>query len=197
MPEENGTVPVSIALASSDTFSLYQANLKIWFSHLEGQFTLEGIIVQITNFLHGASALQPEELAIDGKIILKLVAKKPTLHSKSNSTFNSLTRKISTFMTSFPELRLQALMSFAGDEEQDGELELPSLSTPGGRIKVINWLYLSDRASKSKHLESDVSVVPLTEASKKCPPAPLQFFSANRISISTYGQRLLTLDLDL
>ncbi|GFT87987.1 transposon Ty3-I Gag-Pol polyprotein [Nephila pilipes] len=56
------------------------------------------------------------------------------------------------------------------------------------------------RTSKSKYLTdtgADVSVVPLTVASKHPPPASLQLFAANGAAISTYGQRPLTLDLGL
>ncbi|GFS97528.1 retrovirus-related Pol polyprotein from transposon 297 [Nephila pilipes] len=66
---------------------------------------------------------------------------------------------------------------------------------------VINRLYLSDRTSWSKYLidtGADVSVIPLTTASKHLPPASLQLFAANGTAvISTYGQQLVTLDLGL
>ncbi|GFT31393.1 retrovirus-related Pol polyprotein from transposon 297 [Nephila pilipes] len=82
----------------------------------------------------------------------------------------------------------------------DGKLERPSLCSPRGGTKVINWLYLSDRTFKSKYLidtGTDVSVVPLTVASNHRTPATLELFAANGIAISTYGQRLLTFDLGL
>ncbi|GFQ87529.1 retrovirus-related Pol polyprotein from transposon 297 [Trichonephila clavata] len=65
---------------------------------------------------------------------------------------------------------------------------------------VINRLYLSDRTSRSKYLidtGADVSVIPLTMISKHLPPASLQLFAANGTVISTYGQKLVTLDLGL
>ncbi|GFU21799.1 retrovirus-related Pol polyprotein from transposon 297 [Nephila pilipes] len=81
-----------------------------------------------------------------------------------------------------------------------GKLEPPSLSSLGGGTEVINRLYLSDRTSRSKYLidtGADVSVVPLTEASTHRPSASLRLFAANGTVISTYGQRLLNLDLGL
>ncbi|GFX31041.1 hypothetical protein TNCV_2025441 [Trichonephila clavipes] len=65
---------------------------------------------------------------------------------------------------------------------------------------VINRLYLSDRTSRSKyHIDTgaDVSAIPLTTASKHLPSASLQLFAANGNVISTYGQKLVTLDLGL
>ncbi|GFR32454.1 retrovirus-related Pol polyprotein from transposon opus [Trichonephila clavata] len=65
---------------------------------------------------------------------------------------------------------------------------------------VINRLYLSDRTSRSKYLidtGADVSVIPLITVSKHLPPASLQLFAANGTVISTYGQKLVTLDLGL
>ncbi|GFR25644.1 retrovirus-related Pol polyprotein from transposon opus [Trichonephila clavata] len=65
---------------------------------------------------------------------------------------------------------------------------------------VINRLYLSDRTSRSKYLidtGADVLVIPLTTVSKHLPPASLQLFAANGTVISTFGQKLVTLDLGL
>ncbi|GFS96853.1 retrovirus-related Pol polyprotein from transposon 297 [Nephila pilipes] len=79
-----------------------------------------------------------------------------------------------------------------------GKLERLSLDSPGSGTKVINRLYPSDRTSKSKYLTdtgADISVVPLTSASKYCPPASLQLFAANGTAISTYDQHLLILGL--
>ncbi|GFR15796.1 peptidase A2 domain-containing protein [Trichonephila clavata] len=59
------------------------------------------------------------------------------------------------------------------------------------RATVINRLYLSDRISRSKYpidTEADVSVIPLTMASKHLPRASLQLFAANGTVISSYGQ---------
>ncbi|GFT66643.1 hypothetical protein NPIL_611781 [Nephila pilipes] len=53
------------------------------------------------------------------------------------------------------------------------KLEQPSFHPPDKGIKEINWLYISDRTSKSMNLidtGADVSVVPLS-ASKHCQPA--------------------------
>ncbi|GFS66176.1 retrovirus-related Pol polyprotein from transposon 297 [Nephila pilipes] len=80
------------------------------------------------------------------------------------------------------------------------KLERQSLGSSGGGTKVINRLYLSHKTSKSKYLidtGADVFVVPLDAASKHRPPTSLQLFAANGTVISTYGQRLLTLDLRL
>ncbi|GFU39955.1 hypothetical protein NPIL_641201 [Nephila pilipes] len=80
------------------------------------------------------------------------------------------------------------------------KLEQQTLVSLGGGTKVINRLHVSDRTSKSKYLinsGADVSVVPLSAASKHRPLASLQLLAANRISISTYSQHLLTLDLRL
>ncbi|GFT38507.1 retrovirus-related Pol polyprotein from transposon 297 [Nephila pilipes] len=64
---------------------------------------------------------------------------------------------------------------------------------------MINRLYLSDRTSRSKYLidTGDLSVIPLTTASKHLPHTSLQLFTANGTIISTYGQLLVTLDLGL
>ncbi|GFU69855.1 retrovirus-related Pol polyprotein from transposon 297 [Trichonephila clavipes] len=82
----------------------------------------------------------------------------------------------------------------------DGKLEQPSLDPSSSSAMVINRLYLSDRTSRSKYLidtGADVSVIPLTTASKDLPPVSLQLFAANGTVISTYGQKLVTLDLGL
>ncbi|GFS98651.1 retrovirus-related Pol polyprotein from transposon 297 [Trichonephila clavipes] len=82
----------------------------------------------------------------------------------------------------------------------DGKLEQPSFHPSSGGTMVINRLYFSDRISRSKYLidtGADVSVIPLTTASKHLPPASLQLFAANGTVISTYGQQLVTLDLGL
>ncbi|GFR24316.1 retrovirus-related Pol polyprotein from transposon 297 [Trichonephila clavata] len=82
----------------------------------------------------------------------------------------------------------------------DGKLERPSLDLSSGGMMVINWLYLSDRTSRSKYpidTGADVLVIPLTTVSKHLPPASPQFFAANGTIISTYGQKLVTLDLGL
>ncbi|GFS43324.1 retrovirus-related Pol polyprotein from transposon 297 [Nephila pilipes] len=62
------------------------------------------------------------------------------------------------------------------------------------------WLYLSDRTSKSEFLigtEANISVVSLTLALKHRPSVSLELLAVNGTAISTYGQRLLTLDLGL
>ncbi|GFS81429.1 hypothetical protein NPIL_279551 [Nephila pilipes] len=62
-----------------------------------------------------------------------------------------------------------------------GKLERPSLGPPDGGTKVINRLYLWDKASKLKYLIDtgvEVSAIPLSAASKDRPPSPLQHFVA-------------------
>ncbi|GFT31704.1 retrovirus-related Pol polyprotein from transposon 297 [Nephila pilipes] len=82
----------------------------------------------------------------------------------------------------------------------EGKLEQPSLDPTRDGAMVINRLYLSDRTSRSKYMidtGADVSVIPLTTASKHLPPASFQLFAVNGTVISTYGQQLVTLDLRL
>ncbi|GFR02630.1 retrovirus-related Pol polyprotein from transposon 297 [Trichonephila clavata] len=82
----------------------------------------------------------------------------------------------------------------------DEKLEQQSLDPPSDGATAINRLYLSNGTSQSKYLidtGADVSVIPLTTASKHLPPASLQPFAANGTVISTYGQQLVTLDLGL
>ncbi|GFQ94633.1 retrovirus-related Pol polyprotein from transposon 297, partial [Trichonephila clavata] len=65
---------------------------------------------------------------------------------------------------------------------------------------LINRLYLLDINSRSKYLidtVAEVSVIPLTTVSKHLPPASLPLFAATGTVISTYGQKLATLDLGL
>ncbi|GFQ83375.1 retrovirus-related Pol polyprotein from transposon 297 [Trichonephila clavata] len=94
-------------------------------------------------------------------------------------------------------------MFYQGQESMflpDGKLEPPSLNPLSDSAMVINRLYLSDMTSWLKYLidtGANVSVIPLTTASKHLPPASLQLFTANGTVISTYGQQLVTLDLGL
>lgn len=55
----------------------WRANPEIWFRQMDSQFQLAGINVEITKFHHIVSALQPEELAVVGDILLNPSTENP------------------------------------------------------------------------------------------------------------------------
>ncbi|GFT35860.1 hypothetical protein NPIL_606591 [Nephila pilipes] len=78
------------------------------------------------------------------------------------------------------------------------KLEQPSLDPPRGDTTEINRLYISNKTSMSKYLiesGADTSVASLPAASKHCQLAPLQLLTKKRIALSTWSERLLTLNL--
>ncbi|XP_054713662.1 uncharacterized protein LOC129223121 [Uloborus diversus] len=69
----NGTVSaVTIKLPA-----FWRANPELWFIQLDSQFKLANITAESTKFHHVVSALQPEELAVVGDIILQPPSSSP------------------------------------------------------------------------------------------------------------------------
>lgn len=68
MPDENESPQIARVAVKPPPF--WRANPEIWFKQMESQFALAGVTTELTKFHHVVSALQPEELAVVGDIIL-------------------------------------------------------------------------------------------------------------------------------
>ncbi|KAG8196267.1 hypothetical protein JTE90_023822 [Oedothorax gibbosus] len=55
----------------------WRGNPEIWFRQMESQFVLAGITVELTKFHYVVSALQPEELAIVGDLVMNIPVENP------------------------------------------------------------------------------------------------------------------------
>lgn len=69
--------PPSIARVAVKAPPFWRANPEIWFRQMESQFVLAGVMTETTKFHHVVSALQPEELAIVGDLLLNPPAENP------------------------------------------------------------------------------------------------------------------------
>ena len=70
-------LPAAIARVAVKAPPFWRKNPEIWFRQMESQFVLAGVTAEVTKFHHVVSALQPEELAIVGDLVLTIPAENP------------------------------------------------------------------------------------------------------------------------
>lgn len=126
MPFDESVTTGNVARVSVKAPPFWRANPEVWFSQMESQFALAGISVEITKFHHVVSALQPEELAIVGDLILNPPTEKP---------YTALRSRLCSQYADSEEQRLRDLISgMQLGDRKPSRLLLEMRSKAGSRI---------------------------------------------------------------